>query len=75
MLVDCAAVSWDVLAGLLDTPLCTVLPGWEAGQAAIGPAGRRHVRRRAKPAPAWSAEPDRECFQSVNEAAGAPAQR
>jgi hypothetical protein len=72
-------------SGLTDPPawfgaraaalLCTVLPGWEAGQAAIGPAGRRRVRRRAKPAPTWSAEADRECFQSVNEAAGAPAQR
>jgi hypothetical protein len=60
--------------------LCTVLPGWEADQAAIRPAGRRRVRRRAKPAPARSAEArsaeaDRECFQAVNEAAGAPAQR
>ncbi len=32
------------------TLLCTVLPGWEADQAATRPAGRRRVRRRARPA-------------------------
>ena len=54
------------------TLLCTALPGWEADQAAARPAARRRVRHRGG---AWSAEPDRERFQPVNEAAGAPAQR